>query len=164
MLGTSGFSIKNLFLVSSIVMSSLSDNMSIIRCSWAEESFFLRPVDVFLCILCSFLNTCTNKKYYSHNKWLIIWQIHSETWFTKTILGQYELFTYRNTRYHLEWSIGNRGPMYEECIPHRVPHAWEQQWWNKRKKQIQGSQQKSIKKSGRKECGHEDEKPQTRPN
>ena len=37
-------------------------------------------------------------------------------------------FKDRNTRDHLAWTIGVRGPVHEVCIPHRIPRAWEQQW------------------------------------
>ena len=57
--GTWGFEFKNRLLVSSIVMSSFSDKISIIICSCSSESFFFLPVEAFLWIRCSFLNTCT---------------------------------------------------------------------------------------------------------
>ena len=45
----------------------------------------------------------------------------------------------QNTRDHSAWTIGNRDPMHEACIPHSIPRAWEQQVRSKRKKQIQES-------------------------
>ena len=45
------------------------------------------------------------------------------------VLGQYELFTDRNTRDYRE-----RSPMHEVCIPHRIPCTWEQQGWRNRYK------------------------------
>ena len=37
------------------------------------------------------------------------------------VLGQYELFTDRNTSEHLAWTIGNGDPMHEVCISHSIP-------------------------------------------
>ena len=31
----------------------------------------------------------------------------------------------RNTWDHLLWNAANEDLMYEVCIPHRIPHAWE---------------------------------------
>ena len=45
----------------------------------------------------------------------------------KAVLGQYDLFTDRNTRDHLAWTIGNGDSMHGMCIPHKIPRAWEQQ-------------------------------------
>ena len=54
--------------------------------------------------------------------------------------------------------------MHEECIPHRIPRAWG----TARVKQEEGADTRIIvkrhKRSGRKECGDEGEKSQTRPN
>ena len=40
----------------------------------------------------------------------------------------------QNTTEHLAWPIGNGDPMHGVWFPHRIPRAWEQQVWNKRKK------------------------------
>ena len=45
----------------------------------------------------------------------------------KTGLGQYGLFTDRNTRDHLVWIAGNGDPMHGVCIPQRIRSASEQQ-------------------------------------
>ena len=45
----------------------------------------------------------------------------------KAVLGQYELLTDRNTRNHFAWTIWNGDPMYEVCILHSLPRAWQQQ-------------------------------------
>ena len=45
----------------------------------------------------------------------------------KAVLGQYEMFTDRNTGDHLAWTIGNGDPMYEGFISPRIPRVWEQQ-------------------------------------
>ena len=44
----------------------------------------------------------------------------------KAVLGQYGLFTDRNTRDYLAWIIGNGDTIHEVCIPHRIPRAWEE--------------------------------------
>ena len=52
--------------------------------------------------------------------------VHKEYKFSmvlKAVLGQYELFTNRNIRDHLAWTIGNGDVMYGMCIPHRIPRA-----------------------------------------
>ena len=33
----------------------------------------------------------------------------------------------QNTRDNLAWTAGNGDLVHEECIPHRIPRAWEQQ-------------------------------------
>ena len=45
----------------------------------------------------------------------------------KAVLGQYELFTERNTRDHLVLTAGNGAPMHGVCMPHSISPAWEQQ-------------------------------------
>ena len=44
----------------------------------------------------------------------------------KVVLGQYELFTDRNIRYNLAWTIRKEDPLHEVCIRHRVRRLWEQ--------------------------------------
>ena len=44
----------------------------------------------------------------------------------KAVLGQYELFSDRNSRDRLAWTIGTKDPMHGVCIPQRIPRAWEQ--------------------------------------
>ena len=44
----------------------------------------------------------------------------------KVVLGQYELFTDRNTKHYSAWTTRNGDPMHEVCVPHRIPRAWEQ--------------------------------------
>ena len=41
----------------------------------------------------------------------------------KAVLGQDELFTDRNTRDNLAWTIGNGADL--RGIPHRIPRAWD---------------------------------------
>ena len=43
----------------------------------------------------------------------------------------------QNTRDYLVWQTGNGDSMHWECVPHRIPRAWEQRGWSKRKKQTQ---------------------------
>ena len=42
------------------------------------------------------------------------------------------MFTDRNTRDHLAYTIGNEDPMQEVCIPNRISRTWIQQGWIKR--------------------------------
>ena len=61
------------------------------------------------------------------------------TW-PKAVVNRCEdVAKYKNTRDHSAWNIGNWDPMHEVCIPHSIPCAWEQQEWNKRKKQTEES-------------------------
>ena len=45
----------------------------------------------------------------------------------KAVLNQYELFTDKNTWDHSAWTIGNGDPMWEVCIPLRIPSVLGQQ-------------------------------------
>ena len=48
------------------------------------------------------------------------------------------------TRDHLTWTIGNGDSMHGVCIPHRIPRAWEQQGWNKRKEADKNNRKREV--------------------
>ena len=61
-----------------------------------------------------------------HNNWCISYTLCLVHRNLRAVLGQYELFTDRNTRDDLAWTIGNGDPMHGVCTPHSIPHAWKQ--------------------------------------